>query len=134
MDGANGTACGVGVGGFARLDYLTTVDGVTTNAVLTDDSLYVRGKALDTDLREHRGGITVRIVVDPETNLIKMYAKKDNMIDFFFVGATSVASAGYESLASATSQSIGFALQYGNNVLLDNLIVYSGDGGYLQQD
>ena len=132
MDGANGTACGVGVGGFARLDYLTTVDGVTTNAVLTDDSLYVRGKALDVDLREHRGGITVRIVVDPDTNLIKMYAKKDNMIDFFFVGATSVASEGYESLASATSQSIGFALQYGNNVLLDNLIVYSGDGGYLQ--
>ncbi len=132
MDGANGTACGVGVGGFARLDYLTTVDGVTTNAVLTGDSLYVRGKVLDTDLREHRGGITVRIVVDPETNLIKMYAKKDNMIDFFFVGATSVESAGYESLASATSQSIGFALQYGNNVLLDNLIVYSGDGGYRQ--
>ena len=128
MDGANGTACGVGVGGFVRLDYLTTTDAGTTNQLLTDTSLYNRGQALSTDLREPVGAITVRIVVDPDTNTIKLYAKMSNMLDFFFVAATSTTSAGYDSLVAATSQSIGFALQYGNNALLDNLVVYSGEG------
>ena len=49
------------------------------------------------------------------------------MSDFVLAGTTSTLSDGYNSLVAATSQSIGFALQYGNNALLDNLIVYSGD-------
>ena len=49
------------------------------------------------------------------------------MSSFLLVGTSSALSDGYESLVAATSQSIGFAMQYGTNALLDNLIVYSGE-------
>ena len=128
MDGANGVACGVSAGGHVRLDYLTTTGSGTTNELLTDVSLLNRGQVLGKKLREGDvGAITVRIVVDPTTDTIKIYAKTAVMSEFVLAGATSVLSDGYDSLVAATSNSIGFALQYGNNALLDNLIVYSGD-------
>ncbi len=129
MDGANGAAFGVGVNGSVCMDYLTTDANGTKDKLLVDSSLRNATQVVGTDLREARiGAITVRIVVDPDTNVIKMYAKSANMLDFFFAGATSTTSAGYDSLVAATSRSIGFALQYGNNALLDNLVVYSGEG------
>ena len=128
MDGANGAACGISAGGFVRLDYLTTDNAGTTNELLTDVSLMNRGQVLGNKLRESDvGAITVRIVVDPATNTIKLYAKTAGMSEFVLAGTTSALSDGYDSLVAATSQSIGFALQYGNNALLDNLIVYSGE-------
>lgn len=128
MDGANGVACGVAAGGHVRLDYLTTTGSGTTNELLTDVSLMNRGQVLGNKLRESDvGAITVRIVVDPATNTIKIYAKTAVMSEFVLAGTTSALSDGYDSLVAATSNSIGFALQYGNNALLDNLIVYSGD-------
>ena len=128
MDGDDGVACGVAAGGYVRLDYLTTEASGTTNELLTDVSLMNRGQVLGNKLRESDvGAITVRIVVDPQTNTIKLYAKTAVMSDFVLAGTTSTLSDGYDSLVAATSQSIGFALQYGNNALLDNLIVYSGD-------
>ena len=128
MDGANGVACGVAAGGHVRLDYLTTTGSGTTNELLTDVSLMNRGQALGKNLREcDVGAITVRIVVDPTTDTIKIYAKTAVMSEFVLAGTTSALSDGYDSLVAATSNSIGFALQYGNNALLDNLIVYSGD-------
>lgn len=129
MDGDDGVACGVGTGGYVRLDYLTTNGTTTTNQLLTDATLMNRGQALGKKLRETDvGTITVRIVVDPTTNVIQLYAKTALMKDFVLVGMSTNTSAGYNALAAATSKSIGFALQYGNNALLDNLIVYSGDG------
>ncbi len=128
MDGANGVACGISAGGFVRLDYLTTDNAGTTNELLTDVSLMNRGQVLGNKLRESDvGAITVRIVVDPATNTIKLYAKTAGMSEFVLAGTTSALSDGYDSLVAATSNSIGFALQYGNNALLDNLIVYSGN-------
>ena len=128
MDGANGTACGISAGGYVRFDYLSTDSAGTTSASLTDISLMNRGQAIGKKLRESDvGAITVRIVVDPATNTIKLYAKTSGMGNFLLIGTSSTLSDGYESLAAATSQSIGFAMQYGTNALLDNLIVYSGD-------
>ena len=128
MDGANGAACGISAGGFVRLDYLTTDNAGTTNELLTDVSLMNRGQVLGNKLRESDvGAITVRIVVDPATNTIKLYAKTAGMSEFVLAGTTSALSDGYDSLVAATSPSIGVALQYGNNALLDNLIVYSGE-------
>ena len=128
MDGANGTACGISAGGYVRFDYLSTDSAGTTSAALTDISLMNRGQAIGKKLRESDvGAITVRIVVDPTTNTIKLYAKTSGMGNFLLIGTSSTLSDGYESLAAATSQSIGFAMQYGTNALLDNLIVYSGD-------
>ena len=128
MDGANGTACGIAAGGHVRLDYLTTEASGTTNELLTDVSLMNRGQAIGKKLREGDvGAITVRIVVDPVSNTIKIYAKTAGMSGFVLYATSTGTSDGYESLVAATSQSIGFALQGGNNVLLDNLIVYSGD-------
>ena len=128
MDGANGAACGISAGGHVRLDYLTTDGAGTTNKPLTDVSLMNRAQAIGKKLRESDvGAITVRIVVDPATNTIKLYAKTAGMSSFLCIGTSSTLSDGYESLAAATSNSIGFALQYGTNALLDNLIVYSGE-------
>jgi hypothetical protein len=128
MDGANGAACGISAGGFVRLDYLTTDNAGTTNELLTDISLMNRGQALGNKLRESDvGAITVRIVVDPFRDTIKLYAKTAGMSSFLCIATSTTLSDGYASLAAATSNSIGFALQYGNNALLDNLIVYSGN-------
>ena len=128
MDGANGAACGISAGGFVRLDYLTTDNAGTTNELLTDISLMNRGQALGNKLRESDvGAITVRIVVDPATDTIKLYAKTAGMSSFLCIATSTTLSDGYASLAAATSNSIGFALQYGANALLDNLIVYSGN-------
>ena len=128
MDGANGVACGVSAGGCVRFDYLTTDDAGTTNAPLTDVSLMNRGQAIGKKLRESDvGAITVRIVVDPATDTIKLYAKTSGMGSFALYATSTMTADGYDSLVAATSQSIGFALQYGTNALLDNLIVYSGD-------
>lgn len=63
-----------------------------------------------------------------EKDTVTMYVKTANMNNFIVAATTGTTSEGYSSLVAATSNSIGFAIQYGANVLLDNLIVYSGYG------
>lgn len=135
MDGASGTACGIITGGGVRLDYLTTDEMGTTNKLLTDASLMNQGTVIGKKLRERDvGALTIRIEVDPKKDTVTMYVKTANMNDFIVAATTSTTSEGYSSLVVATSNSIGFAIQYGANVLLDNLIVYSGYGNPLAID
>ncbi len=125
MDGTSGTACGLAAGGYVRLEYFTDKVG----AILTEENMFVRGKGLSNKLRESDvGTITVRIQVDPEANTIKLYGKTGTMTQFELLAETSATSAGYAAMSAATSKLIGFGVQYGNNAMLDNLLIYSGHG------
>ena len=130
MQGTDGVACGVSCGGFGHFDYLKA-EGTTVSAkALSDKDLWKRGgagignKTRETDV----GTITVRIVVDPTTDTVQMYAKTTVMPSFVLIATTSASAAGYTDMANATSNAIGFCMQFGTNATLDNLIVYSGDG------
>ena len=74
------------------------------------------------------GSVTVRIEVDPTTNTIKLYAKIPSISDFVLIGETSPASEGYAELLAATSNAIGFGIYHKSCTLIDNLIVYTGEG------
>ena len=130
MQGTDGVACGVSCGGYGRFDYLKAEGTEISAKMLSDSSLWKAGGAgVGTKTRESDvGTITVRIVVDPTTDTVSMYAKTSMMSTFVLVATSSASAAGYTDMANATSNAIGFCLQYGTNATLDNLIVYSGDG------
>ncbi len=125
MDGTSGTACGLAAGGHVRLEYFTDKVG----AILTEENMFAREAALGKRLRESDVGImTIKIQVDPEANTIKLYGKTSTMTQFELLAETSATSAGYAAMSAATSKLIGFGIQYGNNAMLDNLLIYSGHG------
>lgn len=129
MLGDDGVAVGIGAGGQVRIDYLSTDGTTVTNKLLTTESLLNRGQAISNNLLTNAvGSVTVRIEVDPTTNTIKLYAKIPSISDFVLIGETSPASEGYAELLAATSNAIGFGIYHKSCTLIDNLIVYTGEG------